>query len=68
MYPVHDMINNLGILCIRERMFVLTMADGKVLYENGEYMTIDIERRLSSRSRNAYTRRYWHLFKKTKGD
>ena len=43
MYPVHDMKNNL-VYSASGTDVLLTMADGKVLYENGEYMTIDIER------------------------
>ena len=43
MLPVHDLLNNLvysadgGEVC-------LTMVDGRVLYENGEYTSIDIRR------------------------
>lgn len=43
MYPVHDMLNNL-VYSAQGSDVVLTMADGRVLYENGEYRTIDIER------------------------
>lgn len=45
MYPVHDLINNL-VYSASGSDVVLTMADGKILYENGEYMTIDIEKTL----------------------
>ena len=41
MYPVHNMVNNL-VYSASGTDVVLTMADGKVLYENGEYLTIDI--------------------------
>lgn len=41
MYPVHNMINNL-VYSASGTDVVLTMADGKVLYENGEYLTLDI--------------------------
>ncbi|MDO4869952.1 MAG: amidohydrolase [Bacillota bacterium] len=43
MHPVHDMINNLVYSC-GGRAVTLTMVDGKVLYENGEFTTIDIEK------------------------
>ncbi len=45
MYPVHDLINNL-VYSASGSDVVMTMADGKVLYENGEYKTIDIEKTL----------------------
>ena len=41
MYPVHNLLNNL-VYSASGTDVVLTMADGKVLYENGEYLTIDI--------------------------
>lgn len=41
MYPVHNMVNNL-VYSASGTDVVLTMADGKVLYENGEYLTLDI--------------------------
>ena len=41
MYPVHNLVNNL-VYSASGTDVVLTMADGKVLYENGEYLTIDI--------------------------
>lgn len=43
MRPVYDMLNNL-ILSASGSDVVLTMVDGKVLYKNGEYTTIDIEK------------------------
>lgn len=45
MYPVHDLINNL-VYSASGSDVVMTVVDGKVLYENGEYKTIDIERTL----------------------
>ena len=45
MYPVHDLVNNL-VYSASGSDVVMTMADGKVLYENGEYKTIDIEKTL----------------------
>ena len=43
MHPVHDMLTNL-VYSASGSDVVLTMADGKVLYQNGEYKTIDIEK------------------------
>lgn len=43
MKPVHNMINNI-VYSASGSDVVLTMVDGKVLYENGEYKTIDIEK------------------------
>ena len=41
MHPVHNMVNNL-VYSASGSDVLLTMADGRVLYENGEYLTIDI--------------------------
>ncbi len=43
MFPVHDMLNNL-VYSASGTDVVMTMSDGKVIYENGEYKTIDIEK------------------------
>ena len=43
MKPVHSLLNNL-IYSASGSDVVLTMADGKVLYRNGEYQTIDLEK------------------------
>ncbi len=43
MYPQTDMINNL-VFAADGADVVLTMADGKVLYKEGEFTTIDIEK------------------------
>ena len=43
MYPVYDMPTNL-IYSANGTDVVLTMCDGKVLYQDGEYKTIDIEK------------------------
>lgn len=43
MHPVHNLINNIVYSCSGKDV-VMTMADGKVLYDNGEYTTIDIEK------------------------
>ena len=41
--PVHSILNNL-IYSASGNDVVLTMVDGKVLYNNGEYTTLDIEK------------------------
>ncbi len=41
--PVHDVLNNLVYSALGSDV-VLTMADGKILFENGEFYTIDIEK------------------------
>ncbi|NMC57313.1 MAG: amidohydrolase, partial [Eubacteriaceae bacterium] len=38
-----NMLNNI-VYCAQGSDVVLTMADGKVLYEDGEYYSIDIEK------------------------
>ena len=43
MYPVHNMINNL-VYSASGSDIVLTMVDGKILYKDGEYQTIDMEK------------------------
>ena len=43
MHPVHNLKNNL-VYSSSGSDVMLTMADGNVLYENGEYKLIDIER------------------------
>jgi 5-methylthioadenosine/S-adenosylhomocysteine deaminase len=43
MCPVYDMATNL-LYSANGADVLLTMCDGKVLYENGEYKTIDIEK------------------------
>lgn len=45
MYPVHDLINNL-VYSASGSDVIMTICDGKVLYEKGEYKTIDIEKTL----------------------
>ena len=41
--PVHNVLNNL-VYSADGADVVLTMADGRVLYKDGEYTTLDIER------------------------
>lgn len=43
MHPVHNLINNL-VYSSSGSDVIMTLADGKVLYEDGEYTTIDIEK------------------------
>lgn len=46
MRPVHNMLVNV-IYSANAADIVLTMCDGKVLYKDGEYLTIDIEKTAS---------------------
>lgn len=46
MHPVHNLINNL-VYSSSGSDVIMTLADGKVLYEKGEYTTIDIEKTIS---------------------
>ena len=46
MHPVHSMLNNV-VYSASGSDIVLTMVDGKVLYRDGEYMTIDIEQAIT---------------------
>ena len=43
MYPDFDILNNL-VYSANKSNVVLTMVDGEVLYKNGEFTTIDVER------------------------
>jgi 5-methylthioadenosine/S-adenosylhomocysteine deaminase len=43
MYPDFDVLNNL-VYSANKSNVVLTMVDGEVLYKNGEFTTIDVER------------------------
>lgn len=43
MHPVHNLANNI-VYSASGSDVLLTMADGRVLYQNGEYRTIDIEK------------------------
>jgi 5-methylthioadenosine/S-adenosylhomocysteine deaminase len=43
MTPAYDMLNNL-IYSADGKDVVLTMCDGDVLYRNGSFMTLDIEK------------------------
>lgn len=50
MHPVHDLKNNL-VYSASGSDVVMTMVDGRVLYENGQYTTIDIEKTISEAER-----------------
>jgi len=43
MHPIHDLINNV-VYSASGSDVVMTMVDGKVLYKDGEYVTIDVEK------------------------
>ncbi len=43
MHPAHNIINNLVYSCSSSDI-IMTVVDGKVVYENGIYCTIDIEK------------------------
>ena len=43
MHPCHDMLHNL-VYSAQGSDVCLTMADGRILYRDGVYTTIDIER------------------------
>lgn len=46
MRPVHDLVNNI-VYSASGSDVVLTMADGRVLYRDGEFLTIDIEKTMA---------------------
>ncbi len=52
MYPRHDMLANIVYSACGSDV-VMTLCDGKVLYENGEYKTIDIEKAKAETSTRA---------------
>lgn len=52
MKPAHNLINNL-VYSASGSDVILTMVDGKVLYENGVYKTIDIEKTMYEAERAA---------------
>ncbi len=43
MNPVHNMLNNL-VLSATDSEILMTMVDGKILYEKGQLLTIDVEK------------------------
>ena len=46
MQPVHDVLNNV-VWSGSNANVVLTMCDGRVLYKDGEFMTIDVEKAIA---------------------
>ena len=46
MQPVHDVLNNV-VWSASNANVVLTMCDGRVLYKDGEFMTIDVEKAIA---------------------
>ena len=50
MHPVHDLANNV-VYSADGRDILLTMADGRVLYRNGEFLTIDVEKTIACAER-----------------
>ena len=43
MQPCHDLRNNI-VLSATDSNIVMTVADGKILYKDGEFLTVDIEK------------------------
>lgn len=43
MYPDYNVINNI-VYSAEKSDVILTMVDGRTLYENGEFMTVDVEK------------------------
>ncbi|MCL1982566.1 MAG: amidohydrolase family protein, partial [Clostridiales bacterium] len=43
MWPVHDILTSI-VYSASGSDIALTMADGKILYKDGEHMTVDVER------------------------
>lgn len=43
MHPIHNLANNI-VYSASGSDILLTMVDGRILYKNGEYLTIDIEK------------------------
>lgn len=50
MHPVHNMANNI-VYSASGSDVILTVADGKILYEDGQYRTIDIEKTIYEANR-----------------
>lgn len=46
MRPVHDIATNV-VYSASGSDVILTMADGKVLYRDGDFLTIDIEKTIA---------------------
>ena len=54
MRPVHGVLNNLIYSSVGSDVF-MTMVDGKILYEDGDYKTIDVEK-ISARTEESRKR------------
>ena len=54
MRPVHGVLNNLIYSSVGSDVFI-TMVDGKILYEDGDYKTIDVEK-ISARTEESRKR------------
>jgi 5-methylthioadenosine/S-adenosylhomocysteine deaminase len=54
MQPTHNLVNNL-VYAAQGTDVVLTMVDGAVLYRDGLYLTIDIERAIAETQQVADT-------------
>ena len=52
MHPVHDMLNNL-VYSMTESDIRMTMVDGRILYKDGEYVTIDEEKTIAETEKAA---------------
>ncbi len=63
MYPVHNMANNLVYSCSGDQV-EMTVVDGRVLYEKGEFTTIDIEKLFMKWTRQR--KEYWESYSMTK--
>lgn len=50
MHPVHNMLNNVVYSATPDNI-VMTVSDGKILYKDGEYLTIDIEKTIAEAGR-----------------
>lgn len=53
MHPCHDLMANL-VYSAQGTDVVMTVCDGRVLYENGEYKTVDVERAVYEVEKSAY--------------
>lgn len=53
MHPAHDMLANV-VYSAQGSDVVLTMCDGKILYEDGIYTTIDVEKAVFETEQRAY--------------
>lgn len=50
MFPIHNLVNNI-VYSSSGSDVCMTMVDGQILYENGEYLTIDIEKTIAEATR-----------------